>query len=64
MREGDQTYLKLRAIDSLTDRKVWADVFNFPANDLVAMSTRAANDISEAIKTEIRNRESSPTSNR
>jgi TolB-like protein len=58
-----RTYVKLRAIDSSTDRKVWADVFDFTPNDLVAVNTRAAGVIAAAIAAEIR-RQESPDSKR
>lgn len=52
--QGRRAYVKLRAVDSFTDRKIWADGFDCEVSDLVAMSTRAANNISAAILNELR----------
>ena len=47
-------YVKLRAIDALTDRKVWADVFDCDLSELVAVNARAADSIAVAIEVELR----------
>ena len=52
--EGSRAYVKLRAIDSLTDRKIWADVFDCDLSELVAVNARAADSIAAAIVTELR----------
>jgi TolB-like protein len=52
--EGSRAYVKLRAVDSLTDRKVWADVFDCDLSDLVAVNARAADRIAAAIVSELR----------
>jgi TolB-like protein len=52
--EGSRAYVKLRAIDSLTDRKVWADVFDCDVSELVAVNVRAADGIAAAIVAELR----------
>jgi TolB-like protein len=48
--EGDHAYVKLRAVDASTDRKVWADVFDCEIRGIVAVSTRAAGGIVSAIE--------------
>jgi len=52
--EGSRVYVKLRAVDSRTDRKIWADVFDCDAGELVPVSARAADRIAEAIATSLR----------
>lgn len=52
--EGSRAYVKLRAVDSLTDRKVWADVFDFELSGLIAANARAADSIAAAIAVEMR----------
>lgn len=52
--EGNRAYVKLRAVDSLTDRKVWADVFDCELSNLVAVNAQAANQIAAAIAAELR----------
>lgn len=52
--EGSRAYVKLRAVDSLTDRKVWADVFDCDVSELVAVNARAADSIAAAIVAELR----------
>lgn len=52
--QGSRAYVKLRAVDSRTDRKVWADVFDCDLSDLVAASVRAADNIAAAILAELR----------
>lgn len=46
---GSRAYVKLRCVDSLTDRKIWADVFDSELRDLVAVNTRSADAIEKAI---------------
>jgi TolB-like protein len=47
--EGNRVYVKLRSVDSLTDRKIWADVFDCDVSGLVAANTQAADRIAAAI---------------
>jgi len=51
--QGSRAYVKLRAVDSLTDRKVWADVFDCDVSELVAVNARAADRIAAAIVAEL-----------
>lgn len=52
--EGNRVYMKLRSVDSQTDRKIWADVFDCDLRDLVAVNAQAADRISAAITAELR----------
>lgn len=52
--EGNRAYMKLRVVDSQTDRKVWANVFDCQVSELVAVNARAADDIAAAIIAQIR----------
>jgi adenylate cyclase len=52
--QGSRAYVKLRAIDALTDRKAWADVFDCDLSGLVAANARAADSIATAIVVELR----------
>lgn len=52
--EGNRVYVKLRAVDAATDRKVWAEVLDFDLGELVAVNTRAADRIAVAIETRLR----------
>ena len=52
--QGGRAYVKLRAIDALTDRKVWADVFDSDLSGLVAADAQAADSIAAAIVVELR----------
>lgn len=52
--QGSRAYVKLRAVDSFTDRKIWADGFDCEVSELAPMTTRAANNISAAILNELR----------
>lgn len=52
--QGNRVYVKLRAVDSRTDRKVWADVFDCDLSELVAVNARAADRIAAAIVLELR----------
>jgi TolB-like protein len=51
--EGSRAYVKLRLVDSLTDRKVWADVFDCEMSELVAVNTQVADKIAAAIDDEL-----------
>ena len=51
--QGSRAYVKLRAVDSLTDRKVWADVFDCDLSELVTVNARAADSIAAAIVAEL-----------
>jgi len=55
--EGDHSYVKLRLEDATTDRKVWADVFDFGPSQLVPVSSRAAAVIAGVVGDQIRVRE-------
>lgn len=52
--EGSRAYIKLRLVDSTSDRKAWADVFDCPLNGLVASSIHAADRIESAIVPRLR----------
>ena len=52
--QGNRVYVKLRAVDSRTDRKVWADVFDCDLSELVAVNARAADRMAAAIVLELR----------
>ena len=52
--EGARAYIKLRCVDSRTDRKVRADVLDCDIGDLIAVNTRAADTIAAAILRELR----------
>lgn len=52
--EGTHAYLKLRAVDSTSDRKIWADVLDCELKDLVSVTTAAANRMAAAILGQIR----------
>ncbi|HYP13564.1 MAG TPA: hypothetical protein VEQ63_06550 [Bryobacteraceae bacterium] len=52
--EGGRAYVKLRAVDSKTDRKIWADVFDFEIRSLVSVSSQAARAIGSAIEAHMR----------
>ena len=47
--QGDRVYIKLRAVDSGTDRKVWADSLDCDQKDVISTATRAAGQIAAAI---------------
>ncbi len=51
--EGSRIYLKLRAVDSLTDRKIWADVYDCELSQLVETNARAAAKIEAAIQSQL-----------
>lgn len=51
---GHRAYVKLRAVDASTDRKVWADVFDCDSREIVAVSTRAAGSIASEIEAQLR----------
>jgi TolB-like protein len=51
--EGSRVYLKLRVVDSKTDRKVWADVYDCEVNQLVEVNSRAAAHIAAAVETQL-----------
>jgi len=51
--EGTRIYLKLRAVDSLTDRKIWADVYDCELSQLVETNARAAAKIEAAIQSQL-----------
>jgi TolB-like protein len=47
--EGSRIYVKLRTVDSQSDRKIWADTFDADVSELVAVNSRAAQSITAAI---------------
>lgn len=47
--EGNRIYVKLRAVDALTDRKVWADVYDCEIGELVNVNARVAEEIAAAV---------------
>lgn len=47
--ESGRAYVKLRLVDSTSDRKAWADVFDCPLSEIVASSIHAADRIESAI---------------
>src|SRR5262249_39767327 len=47
--QGTRIYVKLRAVDSLIDRKIWADVYDCDTNQLVQVNAGAAAKIEAAI---------------
>jgi TolB-like protein len=51
--EGTRAYVKLRAVDSLTDRKIWADVFDCELSELVQANVEAAHSIAGAIQAQL-----------
>lgn len=55
--EGDRIYLKLRAVDALTDRKVWADVYDCELREMAHVSARAAASMASAIEAQIRSKD-------
>jgi TolB-like protein len=55
--EGTRAYVKLRCVDSRSDRKVWAEVFDSELSDLVAVTARAADAIEHAILERLRSPE-------
>lgn len=52
--QGDRIYIKLRAVDATTDRKIWADGLDCDQRDVVATATRAAGQIEAAITARMR----------
>jgi len=48
--EGTRAYVKLRVVDSLSDRKAWADSYDFELSELVSANERVANSIAAAIE--------------
>jgi TolB-like protein len=51
--EGARIYVKLRAVDALTDRKIWADVYDCEPGELVETSARVAAKIEAAIGSQL-----------
>jgi TolB-like protein len=51
--EGARIYVKLRAVDALTDRKIWADVYDCEPAQLVEVSARIAAKIEAAIQSQL-----------
>jgi TolB-like protein len=48
--EGTRAYVKLRVVDSLSDRKVWADSYDFELSQLVPVNEKVATSIATAIE--------------
>jgi TolB-like protein len=51
--EGTRIYVKLRAVDALTDRKIWADVYDYQLGQAIDGNARAAARIESAIKSQL-----------
>jgi TolB-like protein len=51
--EGARIYVKLRAVDALTDRKIWADVYDVEPSQLVDVSAGVAAKIEAAIQSQL-----------
>jgi TolB-like protein len=51
--EGARIYVKLRVVDALTDRKIWADVYDCEPSQLVGVSTGVAAKIEAAIQSQL-----------
>lgn len=47
--EGDRAFLKLRAVDAVGDRKIWADNFDTAVDDMMAAQTLAAKSLASAV---------------
>jgi TolB-like protein len=47
--QGTRAYVKLRVVDSQSDRKVWADVYDFEPPGLIQANTRIAAEIARSI---------------
>ncbi len=52
--EGTRAYVKLRAVDALSDRKVWAEVYDFQPHDLIPTNSRIAGELAKAIEAQMR----------
>ena len=52
--EGPRAYVKLRVVDASSDRKVWADVYDFEEHTLIAVNTRIAAELGAAIAEALR----------
>jgi TolB-like protein len=51
--QGTHAYIKLRLVDSVTDRKVWADVHDCEVSELTAANAHAADRIAAAVAGEL-----------
>lgn len=51
--EGSRIYVKLRAVDATTDRKIWADVYDYQLGQVVDANARAAAKIVAAIESQL-----------
>jgi adenylate cyclase len=47
--QGERAYIKLRLVDSATDRKVWADVLDCELSELVQANSLMADRIAAAV---------------
>jgi len=47
--EGSRAYVKLRTVDARSDRKTWAEVYDFEPRDLIAANARIAAQLAAAI---------------
>ena len=47
--EGSRAYVKLRVVDANSDRKTWAEVYDFEMRDLIATNARVASELAAAI---------------
>ena len=48
--EGPRAYVKLRVVDARSDRKTWADVYDFEPRELIAANARIAAQLGAAIE--------------
>jgi TolB-like protein len=51
--EGNRAYTKMRVVDAVTDRKIWADVVDCDLSEVVGVYTRVADKIAGAIVAEM-----------
>jgi TolB-like protein len=51
--EGSRIYVKLRAVDAETDRKIWADVYDCEPGQLAEVSAQVAAKIEAAIQSQL-----------
>jgi TolB-like protein len=51
--EGARIYVKLRAVDAFTDRKIWADVYDCEPSQLIEVTARVAAKIEDAIRSRL-----------
>ena len=52
--EGDHVYLKVRAVDAKSDRKLWANAVDFSRGELVPACSKASESMAQAIMERLR----------